>query len=182
MWISPASLRNDGSISPWAREVHLLTICGGASCSQRRAPSLPCSRWPLAASACSIRSAFSSHLPRTRLQEIERAIVIDVAPRYPASEPVLRYLIGYAFLVRYIEEGYILSSRGGATQQVACSAVIGVPSANVVAPAIAAKDRYITTMAAASRGSVRPIDLALIRTHTLLYPGIYQLTQQTCYL
>src|SRR5215212_1557812 len=57
----------------------------------------------------------------------------------------------------------------GATQQVACSAVIGVPSANVVAPAIAAKDRHITTMPAASRGSARLIDLALILTHPLLY-------------
>src|SRR5215210_171272 len=57
-------------------------------------------------------------------------------------------------------------SAAGVTQQVACSAVIGVPSANVVAPAIAAKDRHITTMPAASRGSARLIDLALILTHT----------------
>src|SRR5215208_1581854 len=51
---------------------------------------------------------------------------------------------------------------GGAAQQVACSAVIGVPSASVVAPAIAAKDRHNTTMPAASRETVRPMVLPLI--------------------
>src|SRR5215213_8630900 len=60
----------------------------------------------------------------------------------------------------------------GATQQVACSAVIGVPSANVVAPAIAAKDRHNTTMPAASRASRRPIDLVLIPILPLLYQAL----------
>src|SRR5829696_3428934 len=62
---------------------------------------------------------------------------------------------------------------GGDTQQVACWAVIWVPSANVVALAIAAKDRHITIMPVASRGSVRLIDLTIIRIPSLLYPGIY---------
>src|SRR5215203_6700624 len=45
-------------------------------------------------------------------EEVERSIVIDVAPRYAVSKPVLRYLIGYAFLFRYVGEGYLLRSRG----------------------------------------------------------------------
>src|SRR5215216_2899786 len=71
---------------------------------------------------------------------------------------------------------------GGATQHVACSAVIGVPSASVVAPAIAAKDRHNTTMPAASRGSVRPIDLALIPILPLLYQGSTSACEQLYYL
>src|SRR5215212_3585883 len=66
---------------------------------------------------------------------------------------------------------------GGATQQVACSAVIGVPSANVVAPAIAPKDRHITIMPAASRRNVRPMDFVLIPTAPLLHPRIYLLSR-----
>src|SRR5215207_10946857 len=45
-------------------------------------------------------------------EEVERSVVIDVAPRYPMPKPVLGYLISYAFLVRYIGEGYLLRSRG----------------------------------------------------------------------
>src|SRR5918993_26056 len=45
-------------------------------------------------------------------EEIERAIVIDVAPSYTVPKPVLRYLIGNAFLVRYVREGYRLRPGG----------------------------------------------------------------------
>src|ERR687897_2126188 len=66
---------------------------------------------------------------------------------------------------------------GGAAQQVACSAVIGVPSANVVAPAIAAKDRHITIMPATSRRDVRLMDFVLIPTAPLLHSRIYVMSR-----
>src|ERR687890_5750 len=71
---------------------------------------------------------------------------------------------------------------GGAVQQVDCSTVSGVPSTNVAAPAIAAKDRHNTTMPAASRGSVRPIDLALMPILPLLYQASTIACEQLYYV
>src|SRR5215208_3548092 len=45
-------------------------------------------------------------------EEIEILIVVDVAPSYSVSPPVFRYLVGNAFLVRYVGEGNVRRSWG----------------------------------------------------------------------
>src|SRR5215212_5569601 len=45
-------------------------------------------------------------------EEIERLIVIDVAPSYSVSPPVFGYLVGNAFLLRYVGEGNVRRSWG----------------------------------------------------------------------
>src|SRR5215210_3693605 len=66
---------------------------------------------------------------------------------------------------------FVVPEEGGATQQVACSTLIELPSrlpsCDKAAPAIG-KDRPITIMPAASRRSIRLSGFALIPTHLLL--------------